>query len=206
MSAVSAESGGGADSPFEQPLQVQAAKVLMAPYAPAAMLLLAACSHEEPKKPVTDPDDVPFTYAEVELTPYVDPMVGTGGAGNTIPGALVPHGMVRATPDTHAEAGAIDAYRYEDTRLDGFVHTQLEGPGGSFNGYSQILLLPQSGDLDVDPETRAPTFDHATESARPGYYAVTAGGVEVELTATSHAAVHRYTFPAGEAQIGRAHV
>ena len=134
MSAVSAESGGGADSPFEQPLQVQAAKVLMAPYAPAAMLLLAACSHEEPKKPVTDPDDVPFTYAEVELTPYVDPMVGTGGAGNTIPGALVPHGMVRATPDTHAEAGAIDAYRYEDTRLDGFVHTQLEGPGGSFNG------------------------------------------------------------------------
>lgn len=167
-----------------------------------ALVLLAACAKDQtPPPPSTDPDDVPFTYSELPLTDLVDPLVGTGGAGNTIPGALVPHGMVRASPDTHAEAGVVDAYRYEDTRLDGFSHTHLEGPGGSFNGYSQILLLPQSGDLVVDEDERAAAFDHATESARPGYYAVTAGGVQVELTATSLAAVHRYTFPAGAARV-----
>jgi predicted alpha-1,2-mannosidase len=137
----------------------------------------------------------------VPLTGFVNPLVGTEGEGNTIPGALVPHGMVRASPDTLADDNPVDAYRYEDTRMDGFSHTNLEGPGGSLNGYSQILLLPQSGALDVDPDSRAPSFDHATESARPGYYAVTLGGVKAELTATSHAAVHRYTFPAGDARV-----
>lgn len=167
------------------------------------LVLLAACAKEEaPLPPVsTDPDDVPFTYSELPLTDFVDPLVGTGGAGNTLPGALVPHGMVRASPDTYAEAGAVDAYRYEDTRMDGFSHTHLEGPGASYNGYSQILLLPQSGELVVNPDERAASFDHASESARPGYYAVTAGGVQVELTATALAAVHRYTFPAGEARV-----
>ncbi|MDP2313686.1 MAG: GH92 family glycosyl hydrolase [Pseudomonadota bacterium] len=165
------------------------------------LVLLAGCTADVAPEPSTDPDDVPFTYSELPLTDFVDPLVGTGGPGNTIPGALVPHGMVRASPDTYAEPGVVDAYRYEDTRMDGFSHTHLEGPGASFNGYSQILLLPQSGDLVVDPDARAASFEHATESARPGYYAVTAGGVQVELTATSLAAVHRYTFPAGDARV-----
>ena len=166
------------------------------------LVLLVACLPEQapPVVPI-DPDDVPFTYSEVPLTAYVDPLVGTGGAGNTIPGALVPHGMVRASPDTHGDPGAVDAYRYEDTQMDGFSHTHLEGPGASFNGYSQILLLPQSGDLVIDAADRAADFTHDAESARPGFYSVTAGGVRVELTAAARAAVHRYTFPPGEARV-----
>jgi len=42
-------------------------------------------------------------------------------------------------------------------------------------------------------------FDHKTEVARPGYYAVTLakGNIRAEFTATERAAIHRYTFPAG---------
>ncbi len=165
------------------------------------LLLFLACPPPAEEEAPFDPDAVPFTYPEIALTGLVDPMVGTAGPGNTIPGALVPHGMVRASPDTLAEPGAIDAYRWEDTRMEGFSHTHLEGPGGSFNGYSQILLLPQAGPRLLDRQDRAALFDHSSESARPGYYGVTLGGVQAELTATAHAAVHRYVFPAGEARV-----
>ena len=43
-------------------------------------------------------------------------------------------------------------------------------------------------------------FDHKTEQAHPGYYAVTLEdyGVRAELTATARVGVHRYTFPKGK--------
>ncbi|MCB9665312.1 MAG: glycoside hydrolase family 92 protein [Alphaproteobacteria bacterium] len=149
-----------------------------------------------------DPADVPFVLDEVPLTPYVDAFIGTRGPGNVIPGALVPHGMVRASPDTLSRPGSIDAYDWSDTRIEGFTHTHLQGPGGSVNGYSQVLLLPLTGDVDVDRMARPRTYDHAEEEASPGLYRVTLeGGVEVALTATAHAAVHRYTFPAGRARL-----
>ena len=167
----------------------------------ALALVGCAPATDDVVPPDPNPDDVPFTYSEEPLTGFVDPMVGTEGSGNTLPGALVPHGMVRASPDTLGTPGDIDAYRYEATRMEGFSHTHLEGPGGSANGYSQILLLPQSGERVTDRTARATAFDHASETARPGYYGVTLGGVHAELTATSHAAVHRYTFPAGPARL-----
>lgn len=171
-------------------------------------LLLAACSPEgvPPDEVVdTDVDDpgaVPFVLDEVPLTPLVDPLIGTRGPGNVIPGALVPHGMVRASPDTLSRPGSIDAYDWSDTRIEGFTHTHLQGPGGSVNGYSQVLLLPLAGEVSLDRTVRPRAFSHDEETAAVGLYRVTLeGGVEVALTATSHAAVHRYTFPAGRARI-----
>jgi predicted alpha-1,2-mannosidase len=43
-------------------------------------------------------------------------------------------------------------------------------------------------------------FSHESESAAPGYYAVTLddSGVEAELTATTRVGMHRYTFPASD--------
>jgi predicted alpha-1,2-mannosidase len=147
-----------------------------------------------------DPDYVaptPFVPPDtVDLVRYVDPLLGTGGSGNVIPGALVPHGMVRATPDTNSEGGAVGVYLWNDTRIDGFVHTSLEGPGGSANGYSEILVMPGVGEVNVDDPSSA--FSHDDEDAAPGYYRVrlTDPDVDAELTATRLAAVHRYTFPA----------
>ncbi len=167
------------------------------------MLFLLACSppEEETPEPI-DPHDLDYVGELDDLTRFVDPMLGTDGPGNVIPGAVRPHGMVRASPDTLSEAGSIDAYEHGDGRIEGFTHTHLEGPGGSANGYSQLLLLPQTGARDLDRRTRHVGFDPATEVARPGYYRVVLdNGVEVELTATGHAAVHRYHFPAGPARL-----
>jgi len=152
--------------------------------------------------PPTEPYAAPTPFvvaAPVDLVQYVDPMIGTDGPGNVVPGALLPHGMVRASPDTNSAAGSIDAYDYDDDRIEGFTHLHLEGPGGSLNGYNSIRLMPAVGELD--PSDVSSAYDHGTEDTEPGYYAVTLADsdVRVELTATAHAAVHRYTFPASAA-------
>lgn len=124
-------------------------------------------------------------------------MIGTQGSGNAVPGAFVPHGMVKLGPDSDTQAGAIEGYEYGDTKLQGFSHTHLEGPGGSNYGYSEIMLLPQTGTLEVRPSKSPSRFDHATELSAPGYYAVTLEDYQVraELTASPRVGLHRYTFP-----------
>ncbi|TNF28664.1 MAG: glycoside hydrolase family 92 protein [Deltaproteobacteria bacterium] len=159
----------------------------------AGSLLVAACA-DDPAGPQLAPLVVEDLAAEV------DPMIGTGGSGNVIPGALLPYGMVRASPAGVGEHGRIAAYRYGDTALRGFTHTHLQGPGGSANGYNELLVTPFTATPDdAFVATHTSGFDHATERAEPGYYAVTLAdaGVDVELTATAHAAVHRYTYPTG---------
>ncbi|MEZ4269640.1 MAG: GH92 family glycosyl hydrolase [Myxococcota bacterium] len=137
---------------------------------------------------------------EIDLVSLVDPLIGTRGGGNVIPGPLLPHGLMRPSPHTVNESGSIDAYDWGATAIQGFTHTQLEGPGGSGNGYSQILLMPTVGPRDLTPTGYRSEFSHATEVVEPGYYAVTLAddGIRVELTAARRAALHRYTFPASD--------
>jgi putative alpha-1,2-mannosidase len=141
----------------------------------------------------------------------VDPLIGTGEDGHTFPGATLPFGMVQLSPDTQIRhfkqsykwaAG----YRHEDTTILGFSHTHFSGAGHSDLG--DFLIQPVSGDVRLDPGTSGQPgsgygsrFSHSTEEAKPGYYAVTLAdyGVRAELTATTRAGVHRYTFPAGKA-------
>lgn len=158
---------------------------------PAASLALLTCA-----KPA--PHFAPYCPTGDDLAAEVNPMIGTRGPGNVVPGALVPHGLVKLSPDTNAPANSIDAYEYDDDRIQGFSHTHLEGPGGSLNGYSQLLLLPTTGPLKVLEADYASRYSHATEQASPGSYAVTLDdyGVRAELTASAHAGFHRYTFPA----------
>ena len=148
------------------------------------------------------------------VSPYdaVDPMIGTGGEGHTFPGAVAPFGMVQLSPDTNIAyfresykwaAG----YRHEDTSILGFSHTHFSGSGHSDLG--DILVMPVSGDtvpLEPGDVTKPGSgyrsrFDHVSESAQPGYYAVTLSDAHVraELTAGTRIGVHRYTFAAGEA-------
>ena len=177
---------------------------------PSALLLLVlgAPGCQAPIEVVPPASDgpfqeVPFPIDEVPLTGFVDPMIGTRGSGNVIPGALVPHGMVRLSPDTWNEGGAVGAYAWDSDRIEGFTHTHWEGPGGGYNGYSQLLVLPQTGELNVNRGQRPSAYSHDDEVARPGYYAVTLldSDVRAELTATGHAAVHRYSFPAGPGRL-----
>jgi predicted alpha-1,2-mannosidase len=125
----------------------------------------------------------------------VDPFIGTGPEGHTFPGAAVPFGMVQLSPDTQIRPFKQSykwaaGYRYEDTTILGFSHTHFSGAGHSDLG--DVLLQPNSGYRS--------RFDHKSEEARPGYYAVTLKdyGVRAELTATARVGVHRYTYPQGK--------
>ena len=168
-------------------------------------LVIIVCSLQLSCKDKNDNgNDQLFCPAGVDLSAYVDPMIGTLGSGNVVPGALVPHGMVKLSPDTNAEPGSIDAYEYANDKIEGFSHTHLQGPGGSLNGYSHILFLPTTGVFAADVEDYASTFSHTGEEASPGYYKVILDdyAVQAELSATAHAGFHRYTFP----QTDQAHI
>ena len=140
----------------------------------------------------------------------VDPFIGTGGEGHTYPGATVPYGMVQLSPDTRIQTrkdgyGWAAGYRYDDTTIVGFSHTHFSGTGHSDLG--DLLVMPTTGQLKLergDPDRPGSgytsRFRHATETAQPGYYAVTLDDYKVraELTASPRVGMHRYTFPAGK--------
>lgn len=146
-----------------------------------------------------------------DILSYVDPMIGTGPEGHTFPGATAPFGMVQLSPDTDATCQIRDCYAhaagysYHDPSIQGFSHTHFSGAGHSDLG--DILVMPQVGDVQLEPgDPNKPgsgyrqRFDHATEKASPGYYAVTLAdsGIRAELTAGTRVGIHRYTFPAGQ--------
>ena len=58
---------------------------------------------------------------------YVNPFIGTGGAGHTFPGALVPFGMVQLSPDTRIDWTweGCGGYHYSDSIIYGFTHTHV---------------------------------------------------------------------------------
>ena len=140
----------------------------------------------------------------------VDPFIGTGGEGHTFPGATLPFGMVQLSPDTRIQArkdayGWAAGYRHSDDTIVGFSHTHFSGTGHSDLG--DVLLMPVSGDAklergdpDVPGSGYTSRYSHATETAAPGYYAVTLAdaGVRAELTASARVGVHRYAFPQGK--------
>lgn len=139
----------------------------------------------------------------------VDPFIGTGGEGHTYPGATVPFGMVQLSPDTQIKPrkeayGWAAGYRHSDSTIVGFSHTHFSGSGHSDLG--DILLMPQTGEVKLERGDIATPgsgytaqFDHASEQAQPGYYAVTLKdrNIRAELTASARVGVHRYTFPKG---------
>ncbi len=145
-----------------------------------------------------------FAQRPVELA---DPFVGTSGDhGQTFPGAILPFGMVAASPDTYPSSLNHDAhagYNYEDKKIVGFSHFRMSGVG--CEGLGGILsILPLTGDPNsLDPATYAQLYDKASEIASPGYYAVRLmpSSILAELTVTQHASLHRYTFPPNTAKM-----
>ena len=145
-----------------------------------------------------------------DLTHYVDPMIGTDAHGHTFPGATTPFGMVQLSPSNGFKSWDwCSGYHYSDSIIKGFAHNHISGPG--LSGLGDILIMPTMGkkttkagsDELVDQSYRS-RFSHDSEHPRAGYYNVTLKdyAIDVELTATTRAGFHRYTFnKAGEADI-----
>ena len=133
--------------------------------------------------------------AEEDLARHVDPMIGTFAPGFIFPGAAVPFGMVQNSPDTRGEF-AYSGYLYSDPAIQGFSLVHLSGPGVKKAG--DIPVMPVLGEPSDDPTAVQSTFSHTSERAEPGYYRVFLDepATTVELTASTRAAMQRYTFPA----------
>jgi predicted alpha-1,2-mannosidase len=142
-------------------------------------------------------------FAQTGKLDLVNPFIGTGGHGHTFPGATVPYGMVQLSPDTRLNGwDACSGYHASDQAILGFSHTHLSGTG--IGDYGDILFMPTTGrqlltqGTAENPETGyASPKVQGSEHASPGYYTVVLKdyNVKAELTATTHAGFHRYTFP-----------
>ena len=148
---------------------------------------------------------------EKQLTDYVNPFLGTATlwepedlgytrkikertwGAEVFPGASLPNAMVQLSPVTQFRSGA--GYQYEDTVIYGFAHTNK----GHWN-LLHIPLLPTTE--NVSPSDYQSKYNHANESARPGYYQVFLEryGINAELTSTLRCGYHKYTFPQGTAK------
>jgi len=144
--------------------------------------------------------------AQSDATQYVDPFIGTGGHGHVFPGATTPFGMVQLSPDTRTLGwDGCSGYHYSDTSILGFSHTHLSGTG--IGDYGDVLMMPFTGPAHIDAgEPEDPDsgyrsrFSHDDEVAHPGYYSVKLTDYDIfaELTASTRAGFHRYTYPLGE--------
>ncbi len=142
---------------------------------------------------------------ETDNTEFVNTFIGTGGHGHTFSGATTPYGMVQLSPDTRTLGwDACGGYHYTDSSIIGFSHTHLSGTGISDLG--DFLFMPFSGTPKVNAGTAEnpdsgyrSRFKHETEKSSPGYYSVQLDdyNIQAELTASTRAGFHRYTFNKG---------
>lgn len=126
-----------------------------------------------------------------DLTLHVDPYIGTGGHGHVFLGANVPFGFVQLGPTQHTRGWDwCSGYHYSDSVLVGFSHMHLSGTG--IGDLGDVTLFPVTAGNEKEHK-----FKHSNEVVKPGYYSVLLHetGIKTELTATSRAGFHKYSFP-----------
>jgi len=119
----------------------------------------------------------------------VNPLIGTAGEGDTVPGASVPFGFANPSPDM---VGAPTSGYLPGAPVLGFSATHVSGTGGA-GKYGNFRVSATVGGAPSAQST-SPISD---EQAAPGSYSglLTRQGIGVELTATQLVAFERYTFP-----------
>lgn len=137
---------------------------------------------------------------------YIDPLIGTEGAGSQYggmwPGVGQPFAALQWVGMTRLTEVGRTSYNFSDTALLGFVGTRQ--PAIWMGDYGQVSLAPRTGAVDVDFKTRGYAFSHGDETATPWLYRVTYGAPEkgritAEMTGTMRAGLFRIAFPKGVA-------
>ena len=165
--------------------------------------LLGGCAQSEDGQ---TPPPAPPTVVN-DPASYVVPFIGSGGFafrhGSAFPGATAPHGLVKVGPDTSGPFGTVNflhysGYYYGDDTVQGFSHMHLHGTGATDYGVLGVMPLDAWQADRTTSDRYGAKMRKDTEIASPGYYAVTIdrGDIRVELTASTHAAHHRYQYGA----------
>ncbi|WP_084467252.1 GH92 family glycosyl hydrolase [Actinokineospora inagensis] len=178
-----------------------------------ARILLAVDIPEAPTAFAGWLDDLVIGPARRHPTEPVERIVTTRGThssgglsrGNTIPATAVPNGFNFWIPVTNA---AVTNWSYEYHR----GNTAGNRPALQAIGLSHMPspwmgdrhtfhFMPTTG-TSVARKTRALTFDHAREHARPFHYEVEFdNGVRAEVAPGDHSAVLRFGYPPGPANL-----
>ena len=155
---------------------------------------------------------LPAQAADLNLTQYVNPLIGTddsnspnpvggGAGGSTFPGATVPFGMLQFSPDTPTASPS--GYRDKDRTIEEFSLTHFNGAGCANN--EDLGLLPVTGALGTSPGTGwtgyASAYTKTNEVAQAGYYKnrLDKYSTDVELSSTTRTGALRLTYPATNA-------
>src|SRR5688572_3400492 len=145
--------------------------------------------------------DVAAQYVDkpTDLVEWINPLMGTASSGglsngNTYPSIALPWGMNCWTPQT-GKMGDGWQYTYDAEKIRGFKQTHQPSPW--INDYGQFAIMPVTGKLKIDEDSRASWFSHKAETVKPHYYKVYLADHDVttEITPTERAAQFRFTFP-----------
>ncbi len=152
---------------------------------------------------------------EESYTQYVDNFMGTSGDhGQLFPGSVVPHGIVKLSPDTTNRTRA--GYEYNSDEIIGFSHTRVEGVGSHGAG-GDVLVTPTYVEYSKRPDSGSKEQKFAKENgkkikdASPGYYHTeivpntgkdsnyasdnSMGTISAKVTTDVRTGMHSYTFP-----------
>ena len=121
---------------------------------------------------------------------FVDPRIGTDGAGGVVIGPSMPFGMVKPSPDV-GDNGSNSGWR-PGGDINGFSQTHVSGTGGG-SKYGTILVMPTTGAFDP----KSISSPRANERATLGRYEVdlVRHGVHVDITCAERAALYRFRYP-----------
>ena len=152
-----------------------------------------------------EPNRMKMEIKPLEKAQYVNVFSGTGGitwmCAQNFPGASLPFGMLRLSPETvssffNLRAVNTSGYYYYDNRIMGFSHTRLAGTGATDGGHFLVTPAVEPLKNNIYSDGQNSYYSHKEETAFPGYYAVRLPKLHVlaELTATERVGIHRYTF------------
>ncbi len=123
----------------------------------------------------------------------VNPLMGTQStyalsAGNTYPSVSLPWGMHAWSPQT-GKNGDGWMYTYTADKIRGFKQTHQPSPW--INDYGCFSIMPVTGRMRWDEDSRASWFSHKAEQAHPYSYSVYLADhhTEVSMAPTERAAV-----------------
>ncbi|KAF8198088.1 glycoside hydrolase family 92 protein [Pholiota molesta] len=125
----------------------------------------------------------------LDYTAFVNPFIGTDNFGDVCPGASIPFGMAKFSPDMTGYAPA--GYPLHDS-----------GTGSSLGTYGNFEIMPLlcPGGFNTCTTTlaaRQRLRKNNTDDATPGYFSLTLNNsIQMEATATRRAGLERFTFPA----------
>ncbi|SPL88633.1 Alpha-1,2-mannosidase [[Actinomadura] parvosata subsp. kistnae] len=129
---------------------------------------------------------------------------GDYSRGNSFPATAVPNGFNFWTPVT--DAGSLGTlYRYHDgnnaanlPEIQAFSASHQTSIWMGDRQTFQVMPSAAAGVPDPDRKARALPFRHQDERASPHHYAVTfQNGLRTDIAPADHAAMFRFTFPAG---------